>query len=108
MILASGVDYPIFPAFREAAASIQLRNDELALLGVALGRAIWRQLSAITVKRLSDGEPLGGPAALRNDTGAAAVTLWIGALATDKAKIEDLVSATYDIPANMFLFSSKM
>ena len=39
---------------------------------------------------------------MRNNDGTQKCTLWIGALATDKAKIEDLVEATYDVPAGMF------
>jgi hypothetical protein len=39
---------------------------------------------------------------LNNLTDGRGVTLWIGALATDKAKIEDLVESAYDVPAGMF------
>ena len=102
MILANGLDYPLAPIFREPAATIVQRNDETAVLGVTLGRSIWRQLSAITVKRRSNKDAICGPLALRNNDGSQNCTLWIGALATDKAKIEDVVESSYDVPAGMF------
>jgi CRISPR system Cascade subunit CasA len=102
MILANGLDYPLVPIFREPAATLVQRDDGSAVLGVALGRSIWRQLSAITVKRRSHADSISGPLALRNIDGTQSCTLWIGALATDKAKIEDVVEAAYDVPAGMF------
>jgi hypothetical protein len=102
MILANGLDYPLAPIFREPAATVVQRDDGPAVLGVALGRSIWRQLSAITVKRRSHSDSISGPLALQNINGTQSCTLWIGALATDKAKIEDVVEAAYDVPAGMF------
>ncbi|MCX6879959.1 MAG: type I-E CRISPR-associated protein Cse1/CasA [Verrucomicrobia bacterium] len=102
MILANGLDYPLAPIFREPAATMVQREDGPAVLGVALGRSIWRQLPAITVKRRSHADSISGPLALRNIDGTQSCTLWIGALATDKAKIEDVVEAAYDVPAGMF------
>jgi CRISPR system Cascade subunit CasA len=102
MILANGLDYPLAPIFREPAATIIQRDKETGVLGVALGRSIWRQLYSITVKRRSNKDSISGPLALRNLGEAQGCTLWIGALATDKAKIEDVVEAAYDIPAGMF------
>lgn len=102
MILANGLDYPLAPIFREPAATMVQREEETAVLGVALGRSIWRQLYSITVKRRSNKDSISGPLALRNLGEAQGCTLWIGALATDKAKIEDVVEAAYDIPAGMF------
>ncbi len=102
MILANGLDYPLAPIFREPAATMVQRDEETAVLGVALGRSIWRQLYSITVKRRSNKDSISGPLALRNLGEAQGCTLWIGALATDKAKIEDVVEAAYDIPAGMF------
>lgn len=102
MILANGVDYPLYPIFREPAATIVARKDGPGILGVTLGRSVWRQLGAITVKRRADKESLSGPLALRNLADGRGATLWIGALATDKAKIEDVMESVYDIPAGMF------
>jgi CRISPR system Cascade subunit CasA len=102
MILANGLDYPLAPVFREPSATIVQRDKEMSVLGVSLGRSIWRQLSAITVKRRSNNDAISGPLALRNLDGNQSCTLWIGALSTDKAKIEDAVEAVYDLPAGMF------
>jgi CRISPR system Cascade subunit CasA len=102
MILANGLDYPLAPIFREPAATMVQREDGPAVLGVALGRSIWRQLPTITVKRRSNADSISGPLALQNIDGTQSCTLWIGALATDKAKIEDVVEAAYDVPAGMF------
>ena len=67
MLLGNGFDYPIFPAFREAAATVVTRDEEPGLLSASLERSVWRQLSGITVKRQADKSRLGGPLALNND-----------------------------------------
>lgn len=101
MVLANGLDYPLYPSFREPAATVVVRDKGPGVLGVSLGRSIWRQLSAIAVKRKFAQNALNGPLALNNLTEEQGATLWIGALSTDKAKIEDLVEAVYDLPAGM-------
>ena len=102
MILANGLDYPLAPIFREPAATMVPREDGPAVLGVTLGRSIWRQLAAVTVKRRAKSDPVSGPLALAKFDGKHSCTLWIGALATDKAKIEDVVESAYNVPAGMF------
>ena len=102
MILANGLDYPTFPVFRDTAVTLVQRDQGLAVLSVSLGRSIWRQLPAITVKGRAKSDSISGPLALGNIDGNQNCTLWIGALATDKAKIEDVVEASYDVPAGMF------
>lgn len=102
MILANGIDYPLYPIFREPAATLVQRKDGPGILGISLGRSVWRQLAAITVKRRAIGDQIAGPLALTNLDGSRSATLWIGALSTDKAKIEDVVEAAYDVPAGMF------
>lgn len=103
IILANGIEYPLLPIFREPAATVVMRKDEPVVLGVSLGRSIWRQLSAIAVKRRSDSDPVSGPRALIHVPEDRCSTLWIGALATDKAKIEDVVESVYEVPGNLFL-----
>ena len=103
MILANGLDYPLAPIFREPAVTMVPRDDETAVLGVSLGRSIWRQLSAVTVKRRSNKDAISGPLALRNIDGSQGCSLWTGALvAAGNGKIEDVVEAAYDVPAGMF------
>jgi len=100
--LANGLDYPIFPAFREPSATVIKRKEELALLPTSTNRSLWRQLAAVSVKRRANGEAAGGPLALQHLVAAADTAVWVGALVTDKAKIEDVVEGSYSLPAGMF------
>lgn len=102
LVLANGLDYPIFPAFREATATIIKRKDELAVLSASTGRSFWRQLSAISVQRRAGADAACGPFALNHVSNSADTTLWVGALVTDKAKIEDAVESAYSLPSGMF------
>ena len=102
VILANGLDYPIFPAFREATATIITRKDELAILPANPSRGLWRQLAAISVRRRASANQNGGPLSLNHEPGAQDAVVWVGALATDKAKIIDTIESTYSIPTGMF------
>jgi CRISPR system Cascade subunit CasA len=103
MLLGNGLDYPIFRAFREAAATVVTRDEEQGLLSASLERSVWRQLSAITVKRQADKSRPCGPLALNNNLPAGGCRIWVGALVTaGNGKIEDVVEAAYDLPAGMF------
>jgi CRISPR system Cascade subunit CasA len=102
LILANGIDYPLLPIYREPAATVVLRDEEPAVIGVSLGRSIWRQLAAITVKRVAQKNPQSGPRALVNVPEDRRSALWIGALATDKAKIFDVVEAAYELAPILF------
>lgn len=102
IILGNGLDYPIYPAYREATASVVWRKDEPGLLPASTGRGIWRQLHAITVKRRADADSTAGPLALSLNAFRQESALWIGAFVTDKAKIEDLLEATYTVPPALF------
>ncbi len=102
IILANGLDYPIFPAFREATATVIKRKDELAILPAKTSRSLWRQLPAISVRRRAGADAPSGPLALNHAATTAETVLWVGALVTDKAKIEDFVESTYSLPPGMF------
>jgi len=102
IILGNGLEYPILPAFREATATIVLRKDEPAPLPASTGRSIWRQLHAITVKRRAKSDTVSGPLAFGLNSIDHAVSIWSGAFITDKAKIEDVVEATYSMPPELF------
>jgi CRISPR system Cascade subunit CasA len=101
LILANGLDFPQFPAFREATATIIQKKDELGLLPASTGRSLWRQLGPITVRRKSANDPVSGPLALLNEFSSRKIGLWIGALVTDKAKIEDVVEGFHQVPRSM-------
>lgn len=101
MILGNGLDYPLFPAFRETTATVIQKKDELGLLPASTGRSLWRQLGPITVRRKSAGDPVSGPLALMHDLRSNDVGVWVGALVTDKAKIEDVVEGFHQVPRSM-------
>ncbi len=102
IILANGLDYPGYPEFREPSATVIQRKDGLGVLSASLGRSLWRQLPAIVVRRRAVKDTLSGPAALAHLPDETPAHLWLGALVTDKAKIEDVVEGVYHIPAGMF------
>lgn len=102
LILANGLDYPTFPAFREATATVVKHKDKRALLSASTTRSLWRQLSAISVQRRAGADATCGPLALNHVSDSNHTTLWVGALVADKAKIEDVVESTYTLPPSMF------
>jgi CRISPR system Cascade subunit CasA len=102
ILLANGLDYPAFPAFREATATIMKRKEELALLPASTSRGLWRQLASVSIKRRSNAITASGPLALDRNTPSCDTTIWVGALVTDKAKIEDVLESTYSLPSAMF------
>lgn len=102
IVLGNGLDYPIFPAFREPTATVVVRKDEVTLLPAMVGRSPWRQLHAIAVKRRADAGENSGPLALNHPLQGDQITLWVGALVTDKAKIEDTIEAAYPVPTSVF------
>jgi CRISPR system Cascade subunit CasA len=100
--VANGLDYPPFPAFREASATIITRKDELVPLSASPGRSLWRQLSAVTVKRRAAAAN-AGPLALTHLAESNDAVLWVGALmAAGNGKLVDVVESTYSLPAGMF------
>lgn len=103
IILANGLDYPIFPAYRETTATIIRRKEELAILPSSTSRSLWRQLAAVSVRRQSNADSTCGPLALAHASNSGNTNLWVGALVTDKAKIEDVIESTYSLPPGMFL-----
>ena len=104
IVLANGLDYPIFPAFRETTATIIKRKDkeELAVLPSSTNRSLWRQLAAVSVRRRSAADVTCGPLALAHTSSSGNTVLWVGALVTDKAKIEDVIESSYSLPPGMF------
>ncbi len=92
---------------REPTISVVLRSEggqqQCVLLSAADGDSIkkpWRELHALTVKRIS-GEGVGGPLALKNLDDDEPFDLWVGALVAHKAKVDDAVDSSYPVPAGM-------
>ena len=101
IVLANGLDYPIFPSYREATATIIKKDDKLALMPASIGRSLWRQLAPVTIRRRSSSDSISGPLALVHEVPFSEVALWVGALVADKGKIKDVVEAHYRIPRSM-------
>lgn len=106
VLLGNGLEYPILPEYREAAATVYVRKEKseeaLALLPASSSRSFWRQLPAVTVKRMAGLNKAGGPLALRQLGMDGELTIWCGALITVQAKIEDSCEAAYVVPGKMF------
>ena len=106
---ANGLLYPNYTeeGIREPTVSVHIVEDrggqkKRALLSAVDGDNVkkpWRELHALTVKRISEG--IGGPLALMNLDDGEAFDLWVGAVITDQAKIKDTVESTHFVPADM-------
>lgn len=104
VILANAAKYPPYPEWREPSATIKVREKngvpERYVLGAALDRAPWRELAALTVRRVGR-DTNGGPLALQNLPEDQAFDLWVGGLVADKAKLLDTVESVFHLPARM-------
>lgn len=97
ILLGNGLEYPEFPSFREFTSTIILKKEELGLLSASTGRSIWRQLPAMLVKQKDASSSAQGPLTLRHNFNSEFLEIWIGALLTDKAKIENFVESRYTV-----------
>lgn len=100
-LLGNGFDYPGFPDVpAEASATVVLakKGEARALLGAG-EKAIWRELSALIVRRKQN--EIGGPLTLRNVPENVDFDIWVGAFLTEKASIEDTVESVLHVPENM-------
>ena len=103
MIIANGLAYRPYPAFREATISTQLRKskgqEQLATVMISPRKAIWRELHSIVMK--NKGE-LAGPLIWGKFSGDRDVDLWTGALCCNKSKIIDSIESNFSVPSAMF------
>lgn len=107
-ILANGPEFPAFDAgWKEPSATESIRKEkDRYLLGVSLGRAVWREIHSITA---GNPERRGRAATLVRQKEGEACSLWAGGMVTDyKAKIEDLVESRFqgELAVSGKLFSS--
>lgn len=107
MLLGDGLVFPSytspqrpFPPELTATVVTAGKKEARVLLGVQPGKAIWRQLSALTVKRLGD-EP-GGCAALIHCHEDGETDIVVCGLARDQADVVDVVESVFHVPATMF------
>ncbi|MBU4035714.1 MAG: type I-E CRISPR-associated protein Cse1/CasA, partial [Proteobacteria bacterium] len=101
MLLGNGLTYPFFSnGFPpEPSATVTIKSDKRVLLAYRPSKAIWRELSAILVKRKSDNT--GGPLTLQAMQDSNGCDLIIAALARDKATIVDTIESIYHIPKKL-------
>lgn len=105
MLLGDGLAYPSFAGGfpQEPTATVVIRinakNEERGLLSYRPSRAIWRELSALVVKRKAEG--IGGPLSLRAIQDGVGCDLQVAALARDKATIVDTTESVFHIPSKL-------
>ena len=109
MVLGDGLPFPSFtspqrPFPPEVTATVTVitsgKKQERILLGAQPGKAIWRQLAALTVRRHADG--LGGCAALAHCRDGQGADLVVCALCRDQAEVVDAVESVFHVPGAMF------
>lgn len=105
MLLGDGLAYPTFTdGFPPEPTSTVIikqneKKEERAILSYRPTKALWRELSAVVVKRRADG--LGGPLSLRAIQDGEGCDLIIAALARDQATIIDTAESVFHIPSKL-------
>lgn len=105
MLLGDGLVYPKFDEFpAEPTATVVSRKSEngdevRVVLSYKPSKGIWRELSAIVVKR--NAQKLGGPLALHSLQEGEECDIIVAALKRDQAKIVDTTESVYHIPSKL-------
>ncbi len=99
-------EYPPFKLFREP-SSTELTNDkgDRFPLGAKIGRAVWRELHNLDVKKRGAMSSSGAPLAIRSHSRELSdrMDIWIGAVVVeDSAKLWDVVESTFHLPPSFF------
>lgn len=101
MLMGDGLAYPPFsdgfPAEPTAVVVVRVKQDkpERGLLSYRPGKALWRELGAMIVRRNAEG--VGGPLSLRSLGETDTCDLLVCALARDQATIVDTSESVYGI-----------
>jgi len=105
-IIADGYRYPQLPEGRDPMATVvpsrRIRGEqEYRYLSFSLNRHPWRDLHAVLT--LAPGDALGGPLALAHikqnqEDQSDTVTLWVGGLAAEQAKLLDCAEWIFSVP----------
>ncbi len=102
MLMGDGLPYPPFtdgfPAEPTAVVVVRTTKDkkpERGLLSYRPGRALWRELAAMVVKRSAEG--VGGPLSLLSMGESDSCDLIVAALARDQATIVDTTESVYSV-----------
>ncbi|MBN2450794.1 MAG: type I-E CRISPR-associated protein Cse1/CasA [Lentisphaeria bacterium] len=105
LALGQGLTYDGYPLWREACATVVARprdgSIERQALSLSPAKAVWREVSAITVLDRGGHDVLGGPLALCHVEPEQSCDIWVGGLIADKAKLVDTIEAVFHLPAAM-------
>jgi CRISPR system Cascade subunit CasA len=104
------LQYPNYEEAREPSSTVvvvkKTSGDENRLLGLRMGRSLWRDLHALMVLRSMGGQTQQAPPVLQahvRQFEKRNVQLWVGGLVTDlKAKILDTTESTFNLPHALF------
>ncbi|HEU18153.1 MAG TPA: type I-E CRISPR-associated protein Cse1/CasA [Deltaproteobacteria bacterium] len=101
MLMGEGFVYPVYPDFTEATAieviSTFRAKQERRILG-SKNTTPWRELFAMTTKRISDKKDIGGPPAVENQSKFKSYDLHVLALKRDNQSILDTVESVLHVP----------
>ena len=101
-----GLEYPAFPAAREASATVVIWKDEERILRADVGRGIWRDLHCVAVLRQEKKQTQLAPQVLQShviEREEGDIDLWLGELIKAKdAKIIDAVEDRFTVPHRLF------
>ena len=111
MLLGDGLAYPSFASGfpQEPTATVIIRRnankEERSLLSYYSSKALWREISALSVKRMANG--IGGPLSLRAIQDGEECDLQVLALSRDKATIVDTAESVFHIPSKLLTANGK-
>lgn len=101
MLMGEGFVYPVYPEFKET-TSVEVvstvKNKQVYKILGCKATTPWRELCAITTKRITDKDDIGGPAAIENQPQSESYDLHIMALKRDNASILDTVESILHVP----------
>lgn len=101
ILMGEGFVYPVFPEFREPYAVVTIskykKDQEYRVLNCK-SSSPWRELSAITTKRIGDKKDVGGPAVLDNQSSSESYDLHILALKREQASVLDTMESVLHVP----------
>lgn len=101
MLIGDGFPYASFVTGfpPEPSATVVAKDNDRSLLAYRPSKALWRELSAISVKRKAG--QAGGPMSLNAIQEGKDVDIVVAALARDKATIVDTVESIFHLPASL-------
>lgn len=101
ILMGEGFVYPVFPEFIEASAVVKVisknNTQEYKILGCKTTTP-WRELCALTTKRIKDKGEVGGPAYIENQSSYDGYDLHIMAIKRDSGSLLDTFESILHVP----------